>query len=224
MLKVLKKYFGNRYLNVLIISFIVVWTFIGLASYIEHLFSILMLLTAGCWFLFLIIVITQIIYFILEKSRQFWRLRYAGVISVLMFLFLLYPLGLINWEWFEQEDYLVAQYEGTANCQHIIRLKPEQRYTYTSVCFGRNIYSGTYLINQDTIHFFPSSPAPYLTQNTNGIFSSSDKQQRYFTLSLFESYSSKRNIGMLVVEFDTTKINLRKQLSLKAQGDETRIE
>ena len=123
MLKVLKKYFGNRYLNVLIISFIVVWTFIGLASYIEHLFSILMLLTAGCWFLFLIIVITQIIYFILEKSRQFWRLRYAGVISVLMFLFLLYPLGLINWEWFEQEDYLVAQYEGTANCQNIIRLR-----------------------------------------------------------------------------------------------------
>lgn len=205
-----KKYFGNKHLNIFILSFTLIWTFSGLASYIENFNSVLLLVSAGCWLIFLLIIIAQLIYFILENTRPFWRLRYAGIIGILMILYLHYPTGLFNWEWFKGENYLVAQYKGTANCQTIIRLKPKQQYSYTSLCFGQEIYGGTYSIQQDTIQFFPSSPAPYLNQNTYGIFSPSDKQKRYFSLSLFESYHSKRSIVMDVVEFDSTKINLKK--------------
>ena len=63
----------------------------------------------------------------------------------------IFPLGVINYEDLQGEDLLVASLEGVANCQTVLKIKKNNKFIQTSLCFGVDKWSGTHQIVGDTV-------------------------------------------------------------------------
>lgn len=65
----------------------------------------------------------------------------------------LFPNGLITFATFESDNLLIAQREGAANCMTTLKLKTNNTFTETNVCFGVTQTTGNYSFKNDTIFF-----------------------------------------------------------------------
>ena len=65
----------------------------------------------------------------------------------------IFPHGLINYGIFESESLLIAQREGAANCMTTLKLKVNNTFVETNVCFGVTETTGKYRLSGDTIYF-----------------------------------------------------------------------
>lgn len=68
-------------------------------------------------------------------------------------LIFLMPSGIVNFDKLEGEDLLIAQRQGAASCMTTFKIKPNNKFKETSVCFGVFEVRGNYEIRNDTIFF-----------------------------------------------------------------------
>lgn len=95
----------------------------------------------------------QVFFLIKEKFANVQRLIGAAILALLLTLTLCKPNGLINLEYFEAEDLLIAQREGSANCLTTFKLKKDHTFKERNICFGISEVTGTYRVSKDTIYF-----------------------------------------------------------------------
>lgn len=140
--------------TVTIIS-IVFFTLVNISYFIEKLpglwdFSIAIIIILG--FLLLSgIIIEQSIHLLIEKFRNKSRIISTVILIGTLTITGLFPNGIINYEDLEGEDLLIANLEGVANCQTVIKIKKNNKFIQTSLCFGVEKWNGTHQIIGDTI-------------------------------------------------------------------------
>ncbi|MDR2919372.1 MAG: copper resistance protein NlpE [Tannerella sp.] len=139
----------------------------------------------GIWLipLSLLLVIIYLCFFILffiqifkaanEKFSNNKRLYTIILLVIVLFLTAILPKNPNKWE---GENLLVAAHKGAASCSTTLRLKPDGKFKYTSVCFGIEETRGTYKINGDTVFFEPTNDKEMYTF---GIICSNDTTLRY---------------------------------------------
>lgn len=88
-----------------------------------------------------------------EKFNDPQRLIAIVLLAVILTSIYLKPTGFIDFEKFEGENLLVAEREGSANCNTTFQLKENNQFIERSVCFGISVVKGTYEIKGDTIFF-----------------------------------------------------------------------
>ena len=103
------------------------------------------------------VLIGQIYYSIREKGSDKNRLYLIGFMTIVLLVSFLFPNGLINFESLERGTVLIAQREGAANCQTVLKLKSNKKFIERNVCFGVSETTGTYRVEGDTIYFESSS-------------------------------------------------------------------
>lgn len=114
------------------------------------IFSIMLFLT----FIGLtIILIIQLFYSIKERFKKRERNLTAGILISVLILTVFMPFGLVNFKKFESKDILVAQREGVANCTVTLKLKVNNEFTFSNICFGTTMTKGEFTIGGDTIYF-----------------------------------------------------------------------
>ena len=90
-----------------------------------------------------------------EKFNNKSNLTAIIVVGVVLVLISLRPYGIINYDELEGENLFVANMEGVANCETYLKLKDNNKFKYTSYCFGIDEIRGVYELDGDTIFFFP---------------------------------------------------------------------
>ena len=151
--------------------------------------------------------IYQIIVLILEKVKHMERLIFSLIIFSLIALILYKPFGLIDFEKYESENILTATYTGTANCKTILQLKPENKFKYTSICFGKDFHFGRYELLGDTIHFHFKGEIPFIGDDSYArIVKENENQDTYDHVLLFQSHNSKRFISMKITEINVKEL------------------
>lgn len=114
------------------------------------IFSIMLFLT----FIGLtIMLIIQLFYSIKERFKKKERNLTAGILISVLILTVFMPFGLVNFKKFESKDILVAQREGVANCTVTPKLKENNEFTFSNICFGTTMTKGEFTIGGDTIYF-----------------------------------------------------------------------
>lgn len=94
-----------------------------------------------------------------EKFNDKTGILKSFVLAFILTLIFLYPVGIVNFEKWEGKDLLVAQRPGAAGCNSIFKLKENNKFVETIVCFGVQKIKGEYSINNDTIFFKNVSPS-----------------------------------------------------------------
>ncbi len=98
-------------------------------------------------------LIGQIYASIKEKFNNRQRLFNIVLLLAVLGLTFLFPGGLINFEFLEGKDLLIAQREGSANCTTTFKLKQNNKFIERRICFGVTEIKGDYKIKDDTIFF-----------------------------------------------------------------------
>jgi hypothetical protein len=102
----------------------------------------------------LVIALLQQLYFLFkERFNKKYRLALIGILTAVLSLTYLKPLGLVDFDKFEGEDVLVAEREGSANCLTTLKLKDNYTFRERIGCFGVSEIKGTYRMAGDTIYF-----------------------------------------------------------------------
>lgn len=140
--------------TVIIIS-IIFFTLVNTSYFIEKLSGlwdilIAIIITLGFPILGIILII-QIVKLFLEKFGDKSRIISTLVLVATLTVTSIYPLGIINYEDLQGEDMLIANIEGAANCQTVLKIKKNNKFIQTSLCFGVDKWSGTHQIIGDTI-------------------------------------------------------------------------
>ncbi|MEP7198128.1 MAG: hypothetical protein ABI851_16540 [Saprospiraceae bacterium] len=193
----------------LLITFLVaIWNFQYFLSYIKGLYTIFVWIIGPIlWLLLLTIGVFQIIRLVVEREKHFDRLKISLIIFSMLILTFSKPLGVINWEKYEDENFLVATMTGTANCKTIMQLKPNNKFKYVSICFGKDFYFGRYDVKGDTIYLHSEKRTPYMDRNSYALLAKSgNKLDEYRRLWLYQNYESKRFIPMNIIEFNTERL------------------
>lgn len=114
------------------------------------IFSIILFLT----FIGLtIILIIQLLYAFKERFKNRERNLTAIVLVLVLILTVFMPFGIVNFKKFESKDILVAQREGVANCTVTLKLKENNEFAFSNICFGTSMTKGEFKIGGDTIYF-----------------------------------------------------------------------
>lgn len=141
----------------LLIATIIFFLVVNTAYYWEGklgLFVIPALLILAVIYLALgIALIRQIYFWIKEQFKDKTRLINIGVLTSVLTLTFLSPLGLIDFDKLEGENVLVAEREGAADCRTIIKFKDNFTFKEQNVCFAITETMGNYHLQNDTIYF-----------------------------------------------------------------------
>lgn len=100
-----------------------------------------------------IALLRQIYFAIKEKPTNKIRLFIIGLLTIVLTLTYLRPFGLVNFDKITDEDVLVAEREGAANCMTRLRLKTDFSFSERNICFGVTETKGSYHIQNDTVYF-----------------------------------------------------------------------
>jgi len=198
----------KKIISILILTFFGIWFFQYFLSYIPGAFTIgVLLIGLSLWFLILGVALYQIVKLALESPKHYQRLIYVGVILGLNFLSLAEPMGMIDWDKYEGKNLLVADREGTANCRTILKLKADNKFKYTSRCFGVDFHLGTYKFRNDTLHLQLKRDVGYMDKSSFATLVKSEKDStKYVRLILHENYESKRKLSFLIREIEIEKL------------------
>jgi Cbb3-type cytochrome oxidase, cytochrome c subunit len=88
-----------------------------------------------------------------EKFRNKARVYVLLLLFIVLTTSILFPQGLINFDKLEGKDLLVAYREGAASCTTTLKLKDNNKFKITSICFGIEERSGKYELRNDTLYF-----------------------------------------------------------------------
>jgi|SRR5690606_3467710 len=114
------------------------------------IFSIILFLT----FIGLtIILVIQLFYSFKERLKKRERNLTASVLVLVLVLTVFMPFGIVNFKKFASKDILVAHREGVANCTVTLKLKENNEFTFSNICFGTSMTKGEFTIGGDTIFF-----------------------------------------------------------------------
>lgn len=207
----------QKIISFLIILFFGIWFFQYFLSYIPGAYTLIGFLTGiTLWLVLSCIVIYQLIEFLLASNKDFHRLTYPVIITVLNVISFNNPTGIVDWEQYEEDDILlVAQMVGTANCATILSLKQHNRFKYTAICFGKDFYFGKYSIKGDTAFLELDKDAPYMDKASYAMLVKSQTDTTKYThLVLYKSYTDERHIDLPVTEVDMREIMMH-QASIK---------
>ena len=100
-----------------------------------------------------ILLLRQFIFAFKEKFIDKQRIIVIAAMAFVLATSFLFPTGLINFSAFESEDLLIAQRKGVANCTLTLKLKANNKFVNTNICFGIYDRFGDYIIKEDTIFF-----------------------------------------------------------------------
>lgn len=88
-----------------------------------------------------------------EKFKQNNRLILIGLLTTVLLLTYFKPLGIVDFDKFEETDILIAEREGAANCLTTLKLKDDYTFKERIGCFGVSEIKGTFRVVRDTIYF-----------------------------------------------------------------------
>lgn len=193
---------------ILMTLFCLIWFFQYFLSYIPGVYTFVVLfLGTALWTSLSGIAVYQIIKFIVEGGVIQLRLYYILSIIILIVTSIFNPSGLVDWEKYEKDSILTATRIGTVNCQTIIQLRSNNRFKYTSICFGRDFYFGSFSRSNDTLYLYPDRKMPYIEQNTFAILVKWPKDSsKYSGLILYQNFESKRSIHLGIREMNMSRL------------------
>jgi len=118
------------------------------------LFAFPAFLLLAAVYLGLAIALVQQVYFLIKENfRQKKRVLLTGLLTGVLLLTYLNPLGLVDFDKLEGNDVLVAEREGSANCLTTLKLKDDFTFRERIGCFGVSEIKGTFRVVKDTIYF-----------------------------------------------------------------------
>jgi hypothetical protein len=88
-----------------------------------------------------------------ENFANKQRVTAMVIVLIIIILTCFRPTGIIDFDKLIGENLLIAQREGVANCTTTLKLKENNKFTETIICFGLYEYKGKYEIINDTIFF-----------------------------------------------------------------------
>ena len=155
-------------------------------------------------FIFLILVIVfikQIFNGINENFKN--KLTNLNIIILVITLSLTFakPNGLINFDQFQEKDLLIAEREGGANCNTILKLKENGIFKEKTVCFGITEISGKYEFKNDTIFFSK--------------IKSERIENKYFEFAILKKSTNKNDNSLNIVRYLNKKDKIGKELWIK---------
>ncbi len=141
--------------NLIIVLSIIYFLFVNSSYFWEKLPGLWDMVLTGILFLsfviLAIILIFQIIKMIRNKFSSKITIINCIILTTVLTVTALYPLGIVDFRKFEGIDLILAQYEGAANCTTTLKIKKENRFIQRRICFGIDEYYGNYRIDGDTI-------------------------------------------------------------------------
>jgi hypothetical protein len=132
-----------------------------------------------------ILFLRQLLFSLKEKFKYRHRLYSIALLGLVLSLTLFFPGGLIDFDRFEGKDLLVAEREGSANCRTTLKLKDDNKFIESIVCFGVEEISGNYTVSGDTILF------------TNIALGRSVEEYYRFAVIKTANYQNKKILGNL---------------------------
>ena len=111
------------------------------------------LLLGAVYFGLAIALLRQLYFLVKEKFIQKRRLLIIGLLTAVLLLTYLKPLGIVDFDKLEGNDVLVAEREGSANCLTTLKLKDDFTFRERIGCFGVSEIKGTFRVVKDTIYF-----------------------------------------------------------------------
>lgn len=120
----------------------------GMLSYLIMLFLI------GIYGVIALLFVFQVAFSIKERFKRKRRVFTIGFMAIVLVTAYLYPRGMIDYSIFEASDNIVAYREGVANCGITMKLKENQRFIITEICFGISKHTGRYVIKGDSVLFY----------------------------------------------------------------------
>jgi hypothetical protein len=141
----------------LIIATVIFFLIVNLNHFWEARIGIWTLYT----FMFLVIVFLVLSIICLIQIGKGFKEKFSnqsrnwtiGIMISCLGLIFLKPNGVINFNKLEGESLFIARRKSDANCRTVFKLKPENKFKETNVCFGISKISGFYEIQNDTIFF-----------------------------------------------------------------------
>lgn len=122
---------------------------VNAGKYYLGIFMVLLII----FFVLVCILVLEIFISVFEKFSNPNRNLTIVTMTIFLGMIYLFPNGLINCYKSEGENLFVAQREGAANCNTVFKIKPQNRFTERTVCFGIEEISGLYYLKEDTIFF-----------------------------------------------------------------------
>jgi hypothetical protein len=116
-----------------------------------------------------IILIIQIVKLIRNKFSKRITIINCAILTITLILTIIFPFGILDSNKFEGKNLIFAQYEGVANCTESLKIKEKNRFIQSSVCFGKDDYSGNYEIRGDTIKLFYDKKSSFDSKYAYGI-------------------------------------------------------
>jgi hypothetical protein len=119
----------------------------------------------GFWSMFLSILLLMIfvgltltlfIHFILgikERFKNQERTKVTAILSFVITLTFVAPLGLYDFNQLESKDIIVAHREGVAGCSLTLQLKEDKTFIFKGICFGTSTTTGDYISTGDSLFF-----------------------------------------------------------------------
>lgn len=160
----------------------------------------------GLWDLFLsgllfigfiilaIILIVQSVKLIKNRFTQKLTIINCILLSTVLFLTVIFPFGLIDFNKFEEPNLILAQYEGSANCTTTLKIKDSDRFIQRSICFGVDEYYGKYEIIGDTIKLYYDKKSSFDSEYAFGVI-------------MLDSNQTDKKIGRIIYYRDTADDN-----------------
>jgi hypothetical protein len=113
----------------------------------------IMLLLIVFYIVLAFVFLQQVVFLFKEKFSD--RQRVAASLALLLVLTLasFKPAGIVDFDKLSGNDLLVAGREGSANCTTKFKLKDNNKFIESSICFGVTDVRGSYEVRGDTIFF-----------------------------------------------------------------------
>lgn len=204
----------------LLIAPIVFFLLVNTSYYWEGKFGLFsqltLLLLFFSFFILVVLLIRHLILTFYEGFKDKNRLILVVVMAIVLVLTLYKPSGLIDFEGFDGEDLLIAQYEGVANCTVTIKLKENFKFRERLVCFGVSVVEGKYYLQNDTLFL-----------NEYNLFSYNDKLYKYAVFRpSAHHFDSKYTTLMVYRNFKDTlgvRMSVFKNKLFKFSSDATKM-
>jgi len=118
---------------------------LGLLAFPAFLILVAVFITLAIGLVFQLIKLTK-------KSHR-TRIRFLALIvtAIVLLLAFMYPNGIVSVEQLRGDNLLVAEREGAANCMTTFKLRPNNEFPETNICFGVTKITGKYEQRGDTL-------------------------------------------------------------------------
>lgn len=179
---------------------IIFFTLVNTSYFVEKLpglwdMVIAILITLG-FILLGILLIGQLYELFKEKLRDSSRIISTIVLITTLTVTYIFPTGIINYEDLQGEDLLRANLEGVANCQTVLKIKKNNKFIQSSLCFGVDKWNGTCQIIGDTVKLNYTDTSSLNNKFAYGLIKLTKHKEHLKTgqLLMFKSY--KDTIGL----------------------------